>query len=61
MGEIKSESIRRDQGACLFDMITQHLSQNRMEDMRGGVVARGSTPGLLVDGKGNTFMFSAVS
>ena len=53
MGEIKTQPIRRHQGAGLLDMVAQHLAQHRVQDVGGGMVELRGVALVRIDRQGD--------
>ena len=49
MGEVEAEPLRRDQGAGLLDVLTQHRPQRGVQEVGRAVVTSGSRPSLAVN------------
>jgi hypothetical protein len=49
VGEIKPESGRFNKGPGLLDVLTEDISQGRVEEVGGGVVAPGGSSRIVVD------------
>src|SRR5206468_9657837 len=44
MGEVKPQPVRRHQRSGLMDVLTEYLTQRRVQQMRRGVIALGVAP-----------------
>ena len=53
MGEVEPEAVRRDERSRLLYVISEHFAQDRVQDMRGGVVDFGVLAQLGVNGQMN--------